>query len=99
MSAKDLFDALRFGNLSKLREFLQNGADPNAKHFGGITSLWIPSYKGYEQIVRELLDAGVIVDAANSNGETPLIAAARLGHFHVVKALLDSDAFVDARNN
>lgn len=100
MSALDLFNASRDGNLSRVRELLQNGVDPNAyKDQFGRSPLWDASWKGHAQIVRDLLNAGAIVDAAHNDGRTPLRVAAYNGHLDVVKVLLHAGADLELKAN
>jgi len=49
-----LLDACEDGDLEKVKQLLENGADVNAKDKDGLTALMYASYNGHKEVV-ELL--------------------------------------------
>ncbi len=87
---EELIYNARRGNLDKVRELLQRGANVNAK--GGFrcwTALIWASYYGHLEVVRAFLKHdGVDVNAKDRWDCTALILASARGHLEVVRALL-----------
>ncbi len=68
----DLLEAAARGDLTGVKNLLDQGADINVKNKDGITALMLASADGYKDIVELLLTQGVDVNAVNNNGETAL---------------------------
>ncbi|MCY3986281.1 MAG: ankyrin repeat domain-containing protein, partial [Candidatus Dadabacteria bacterium] len=88
----DLIDHAVTGNLSAVRNLINEGADINFQNKFGRTALIISSEKGYLEIVKILVDAGADVNFQNKFGQTSLIRASREGHLEIVKTLIQARA-------
>ena len=88
---KQLINAVKSGDLAKVKELLAESANPNSKT-GGVTPLVWASYKGQLGIVKLLLDSGANINAQDKDGDTALIAAVFGGKPHVVKYLVAKGA-------
>lgn len=96
--SKSLIGAAREGSLTRLKEMIRLGGDPNAKDFYGETALIIASRSCLGDNVKVLIQAGADVNLPSSISETPLHAAAEKGCVVVVKILLDSGARPNTRD-
>ena len=95
---KNIFTAVREGNLEEVEKLLEAGANVHAKNEAGATALMFAAQDGHTEIVKVLLEKGADVDAKNKDGNTALILAARNGHAAVVEKLLKAGADVHDRN-
>ena len=87
------------GDIEKVKELIEAGADVNAKDLiDGTTSLHWAAYFGHKEIVELLLKSGSKVDAKSNNGNTPLYWAAYSGQEEVIELLITKGAKVNARN-
>ncbi|WP_167496567.1 ankyrin repeat domain-containing protein [Desulfopila sp. IMCC35006] len=68
----DLLEAAARGDLTGVKNLLDQGADVNVKNKDGITALMLASADGYKDIVELLLTQGADVNGLNNNGETAL---------------------------
>jgi hypothetical protein len=93
-----LHKAVSKGDISGVRDYLDKGADVNAKAQFGITPLIVAADKGHNEIVKLLIDRGADVNAKGKNlwEETPLSRAVFRGHTEIVKLLIDKGADVNA---
>lgn len=96
-SNDDLFEAAGQGDVGRLSQALEHGAEPDARGAGEITPLMLSAERGHLDVVRALLAAGANVHAQRAGGITPLMHAAACGNPGLVKLLLDAGAKVDAR--
>lgn len=87
--------AVRSGDVKKLRSLIDQGALVNAPDPWGTTPLVIAAREGQVEAVRALLKAGAEPDGRDG-GMTPLAAAALRGHAPVVRVLLRAGARPDA---
>ena len=55
-----IFEAAWEGNLQIVKEFIENGADVNAKDILGRTALYLASYFGNLEIVKYLESKGAV---------------------------------------
>jgi|TARA_R110000744_G_scaffold76958_2_gene152200 ankyrin repeat protein len=55
-----IFEAAWEGNLQIVKEFIENGADVNAKDILGRTALYLASYCGNLEIVKYLESKGAV---------------------------------------
>jgi ankyrin repeat protein len=92
-----LSEASMRGNVQVVKEFLDHGADVEAKDYTGWTPLHWACYYGRVTVGNELLSRGANIEAKTYQGETPLHCA--YSHMAVVKALLSGGANILAANN
>ncbi len=68
-----LFDAVMVGNLEKVNEALEDGANADARdHNEGWTPLFYAVWKNKPEIANALIVAGADVNATSGKGQTPL---------------------------
>lgn len=89
-----LMFAANEGDLNKVKELLDKGANANAKY--GDTALIRASWNGHTEIVEALVEAGADVNVKDENGNIALIWASAVGYIEIVKALIEAGADVDA---
>src|SRR3990167_1677409 len=99
-----LNDASFYGNLTRVKQLLAAGADPNIADNHGNTPLHHGSYNGHLEVVKKLLrgsDDGVGADPniVNMSDKTPLLWASRNGHLEVVRELLSVGADPNIADN
>ena len=81
--------AVREGNLSKVQELLDTGANVNKQASSGATPLFIASENGRLDIVKILLAIpGIDVNKSTTSGATPLYIACQKAYVEIVKTLL-----------
>lgn len=90
-----LFTAIAAGDVERIPELIDAGADVNATRADGWTPLMAAAGQGHPDIVRELLATGADPRARTLDGWTPLLAALEGGNEEVVLTLLEEEA-VDA---
>jgi hypothetical protein len=87
----DLIDAAENGDIQRVRELLDSGADPNLRdNRFGVTAL-IMAW-GYTEIVRLLLEKGADPNLRDNLGTTALMMAALEGETETVRLLLENGA-------
>lgn len=93
---KALFTAVESGDLEKVVDLLERGADVNAKNEEGDTVLM---FEKNIEMVKLLLDAGADVNAKNLEGNTPFIIAAEyISNNKVFELLIKNGADVNDKN-
>ncbi|XP_057306768.1 poly [ADP-ribose] polymerase tankyrase-2-like [Hydractinia symbiolongicarpus] len=100
-SGRELFEACRTGDVSRVRFLIQNNWDVNMRDTAGrkSTPLHFAAGFGRKDIVEFLLDAGADVHARDDGGLIPLHNACSFGHVEVTLSLLRHQADVNARDN
>ncbi|EEH40231.2 hypothetical protein PAAG_02286 [Paracoccidioides lutzii Pb01] len=95
--AEEVLDAAKSGNISRVREFVENGGDPNTSDTAfNTTLLHYMAQQGNEDMTRFLLESGANPNAAAKfSTNTPLIEAARNGYPDVVQRLLRHGADIE----
>lgn len=94
-STDDFSSAITAGNVTQVRRFLDDGANPNAADMRGITVLMIASHSGHVGVANVLAAHGAKVNARNEAGVSALMYAVSESHADVVKALVTAGADVD----
>ena len=96
----DLFEASAIGDAARLRELLEEGADPNELAPDGFTPLTLACFFKRPDAVRLLLDRGADVHLRARNEQIQVLpihsAAADGGSVEIVRMLLDAGADVNA---
>jgi len=87
------------GNLEKVKELLNKGANPNATYNGVPALIWAV-YKGHTDIVALLLENGANINIQDKDGDTPLIVASIKGNEELIKLLLSKncDLLITSKN-
>ena len=94
-----LLDAIEDGDLPRVEQALQNGADvnDNTLYVWGLAPLHLTCCRGHFAIVQYLVNHGANLEATdNSDGMTPLHYACENGHLDVVRYLLTRGANLEA---
>ena len=84
---------------AKLKQYLNDGADINAKSELGFTALILAAFNGHTDIVQQLIAAGAHINAKNNDGNTALIEAAASGRTAIVQQLIAAGADDTIRND
>ena len=92
---RSLFNASRRGDLERMRELIDAGADVNEALDGDGSPLIGAARAGHLAATKLLLDRGADPNLAVEGDGNPLIMAAHEGHRDVVALLLDRGAHVD----
>jgi len=105
ISDSDFFDLCAEGSLEQVVDAVNDGADVNAKGYGGRTPLMIAAaYNPDPEVVKFLIEAGADVSARTDEGWsaegglTPLMVAAGNCDPDAIRALIDAGSDVNARN-
>lgn len=85
------------GDLAKVKEFLENGADVSKK-VGNTSVLHAASAGGNRQIVEIILSKGVDINERIRGGQTALHWAARSGSTEVTEFLIDKGLDINAKD-
>ncbi|NXB31759.1 OSTF1 factor, partial [Eulacestoma nigropectus] len=95
-----LHEAAKRGNLSWLRECLDNRVGVNGLDKAGNTALYWACHGGHKDVVDVLLTQGNLeLNQQNKLGDTALHAAAWKGYADIVEMLLEKGARTDLKNN
>jgi hypothetical protein len=95
----ELLAAAASGNVDRVRQLLDRGANVEVKNAIGATPLMWAAMNGRSEVVELLLERGANVNAATTTGVTGLSAAVSRGHSDVVRMLLERGADVTARDD
>ena len=91
-SARDLFRAVRGGDVDGTRRILQEGANPNVRDRRGWTPLMYAANKGFRLLVPALLEARADTDRQAADGATALFMAVLQGNEEIVEMLVRAGA-------
>ena len=98
----DILNAVRFGNKSKVQEYIKGKNDVNALDHDKNTLLMIAAKKGWYHVAEMLIDNGADIKLKNKDDITALHIATH-GYYHkLVKLLLEKGACAhekDSRGN
>ncbi len=92
---KQLFDAVRQGNVNNIRSLVKLKADVNARKYNGETALMQASQNGQLRVLRALIRRGADIDAQTSFGETALMQVQQMGRVAIAGELIARGADVD----
>ena len=95
---KALLNQYFLSDIDKVKQYLADGANVNAKDKRNKTPLHKAAYGGHREIAELLIDKGANVNARDKNNETPLHAAAFYGRKEFAELLIDKDADVSAKD-
>jgi ankyrin repeat protein len=95
----ELLVAAEEGHSQSVIEWLEHGADVNAKDDYGWTPLHWASTKGHVHVAKELLEHGADIEATNNDGSTPLHWACLMDHVAVGNELLSRGANIEAKSD
>ncbi len=95
----DIWNAMESGNPGRVRQRLEQGADPNQRHPElGIRPLARAALDGHLRLAQALLAGGADLDGRNTDGSTALHGAAFLGRVEVLEWLLEKGANPEVRS-
>jgi ankyrin repeat protein len=86
----NLLKASQQGNLTRVQELINQGANVNDFNNHGTTALMFASVNGHHDIARLLIAAGAKVNHANKIGQTALTFASAYGKTKIVKLLMEN---------
>jgi pectate lyase len=87
-----IYVAAGMGDLAKVREFIEKGADVNMRYTRHETALHIAALNGYKEIVELLLAHGADVNASANYGKTAAELAMFANHREIVELLISKGA-------
>ena len=94
---RSLVEASEKGDLNKVQQLLDSGADPNVEDYANHTALYYAAEKGHFNIAKLLLEKGAKVD--HESGDSALLWACHYGHVDIVKLLIENGADVNAKRS
>ena len=97
--SRELFEACKKGDVKRVEELLDEGANPNARDERGRTPLHYAVLSGAEKIVELLVSRKAEVNARDAEGKTPLHYAVQRGDLYTVERLVKARADVNAQDN
>ena len=87
-----IHNAVKSGNLNRVKTLLNQGVPVNARNETRWTPLHDAASSGHLSVVQELLKRGAHVNPRSISGYTPLHVAALWRHPHVIHALIKAGA-------
>jgi uncharacterized protein len=95
----ELLAAAAAGNVTRVKQLLDAGANIEATNQMGATPLMWAALNGRSEVVAMLLERGANINARTKSGVTALSAAATKGHANVVKVLLHKKVDVNSKDD
>ncbi|XP_077987896.1 uncharacterized protein LOC144442424 [Glandiceps talaboti] len=89
---RGVWSAAMNGEEDKVKKYLEDGGDPNARDSSGYTGLHYASRNGHLATCRLLVNKGADPNAQTKSGVTPLHRAAYCQYSDIVKLLLSNQA-------
>jgi pectate lyase len=93
-----IHQAVHLGDLEKVKEFLEQGIDINAKDENGQTSLYIAVRNDNKEIVKLLIDKGADANVKDAQGGSPLYIAVSAENNSMAELLIKSGADVNGND-
>ncbi|MDD4520194.1 MAG: ankyrin repeat domain-containing protein, partial [Alphaproteobacteria bacterium] len=93
-----LHEAVKKGDIEKVKSLLDSGMDANTQDEDGLAPLHEANENRDKEIVALLLEAGANIDIEDNDGYTPLHYACANGAKEIVALLLEAGANVNAKN-
>ncbi|MGC9057983.1 MAG: ankyrin repeat domain-containing protein [Candidatus Micrarchaeia archaeon] len=98
MLSWELLKAAKSGDLARIKELLNMGADVNAKDNDGETPAHWATRNGHLEPLKVLIENGADVNAKDNDGWTPAHWATRNGHLEPLKVLIENGADVNSKD-
>jgi beta-lactamase regulating signal transducer with metallopeptidase domain len=95
-SERQLMEAAYAGDVSRVRQLIKDGANPDRGFPGDGSPLIAAARRNRADVIRVLLDAGADVDKGVPGDGNALIAAAQRGSVDAARILINRNADVDA---
>ncbi|XP_013145469.1 PREDICTED: BRCA1-associated RING domain protein 1-like [Papilio polytes] len=89
----------RLGNIERVKQLLEDGANSNTKDNAGWTPLHEAVQSGRLDLVRLLFQYKTLINVPGPDNETPLHEAVRYNHKDIVNELVTHGADLDAKNS
>ncbi|KAG2197098.1 hypothetical protein INT46_008699 [Mucor plumbeus] len=93
-----IFSSTSSGNLEKVKDLVERGADVNHRDNAGWAPLHEAALKGQYEIAEYLIQSGAVINVRGFEDDTPLHDACSYGYADCVKLLVESGADVYALN-
>jgi len=93
----NLMRASAKGDLTTVKQLINEGADVNSADNHGRTALLEAAWGGKADVVKLLLEKGADANAADTTGYTPLMRACEEGYSEVVSLLIKAGADTNSR--
>ena len=95
---KALLNQYFLSDIDKVKQYLADGANVNAKDKRNKTPLHNAAYGGHREIAELLIDKGANVNAKDKSNKTPLHAAALYGRKEFAELLINKGADMSAKD-
>ncbi|MBN1233307.1 MAG: ankyrin repeat domain-containing protein [Candidatus Coatesbacteria bacterium] len=94
---KDLLDGAEKGDLKKVREAIEEGANIAAINSYGSNALILAASRDHYEVAKYLVEKGCYVNVKQKHGWTPLMFASENGNKNIAELLLNNGAEIDAK--
>jgi ankyrin repeat protein len=94
----DAIHSVDIGHIRRIRELVQDGADPNIRNSTGYTPLLVAAWKGDAEACVFFIEKGTDVNATDKEGRTALMHAVRGGQAEICALLIENGAGVNAKD-
>lgn len=99
LTEKDLYTAIKLGDVDSLRIFLGAGFDLNLQNENGQSLLHLAIISKQVKVVEALIEVGANIDITDDNKVSPLMLAAKNADSEVVSLLLKHNALTDFKDS